>query len=70
VGFYFFKWNIIKARDPHKNVLSTHMKEIEPYDLMFENHMQPKKKCSKNNLIMHVYQQVDECVHMKILHHN
>ncbi len=46
------------------------MKEIEPYDLMFENHMQPKKKCSKNNLIMHVYQQVDECVHMKILHHN
>jgi hypothetical protein len=23
---------IIKTRDPHKNVLSTNMKEVEPYD--------------------------------------
>jgi hypothetical protein len=22
------------------------MKEVEPYDLLFENHMQSKKKCS------------------------
>jgi hypothetical protein len=27
---------------------------------MFENQMQPKKKCSKKLLIMHVYQQIDE----------
>ncbi len=46
MGVYFFKWNIIKANDPCKNVLSTHTKQVEPYDLMFENHMQPKKKCS------------------------
>jgi hypothetical protein len=38
------------------------MKEVEPYDLMFENHMQPKKKSSKNLLVMHVYQQIDEHV--------
>jgi len=43
-------------------MLSTNMKEVEPYDLSFENHMQSKKKCSKNNLIMHVCQQVDEHV--------
>jgi hypothetical protein len=42
---------IIKASDPHKNVLSTNMKEIEPYELMFENHMQRTKKSSKNNSI-------------------
>jgi hypothetical protein len=38
------------------------MKEVEPYDLSFENHMQHKKKCSIFFLIMHVCQQVDECV--------
>jgi hypothetical protein len=38
------------------------MKEVEPYDLMLENHMQPKKKKKKNLLIMHVYQQIDEHV--------
>jgi uncharacterized protein involved in tolerance to divalent cations len=52
---------IIKTSDPCKNMLSTNMKEIEPYDLMFENHMQPKEKCLKNNLIIHVCQQVDKC---------
>jgi hypothetical protein len=43
-------------------MLSTNIKEVEPYDLMFENDMQPKKKCSKKKLIIHVCQQVDECV--------
>jgi hypothetical protein len=52
---------IIKTSDPRKSMLSTNMKEIEPYDLMFENHMQPKKKCLKNNLIIYVCQQVDKC---------
>jgi hypothetical protein len=42
------------------------MKEVEPYDLMFENHLRPKKKCSKNNLITHFYQQVDERVPYEI----
>jgi len=35
-----------RKNDPCKNVLSTNMKVVEPYDLTFENHMQPKKKCS------------------------
>jgi len=42
-------------------MLSTNMKEIQPYDLMFENHIQPKKKCLNFFLIIHVRQQVDEC---------
>jgi hypothetical protein len=37
-----------------QNVLSANMKDVEPYDLTFKNYMQPKFKCSKNNLIMHV----------------
>jgi hypothetical protein len=44
---YFSNEIIVKANDPHKNVLSINMKEVEPYDLMFENHMQPKKKVQK-----------------------
>jgi hypothetical protein len=35
-----------RKNDHYKNVLSTNMKVVEPYDLTFENHMQPKKKCS------------------------
>jgi hypothetical protein len=54
---FFSNETIIKASDLRKNVLSTNMKEVEPYDLTFENHMQPK-----NNSIMHVCQQVDKCV--------
>jgi hypothetical protein len=44
VGIKNFKWNVFIASDLRENVLSTHMKEVEPYDLMLENHMQPKKK--------------------------
>jgi hypothetical protein len=42
-----------RKNDLCKNMLSTNMKDVEPYDLTFENHMQPKKKCLKI-LIMHV----------------
>jgi hypothetical protein len=43
-GVIFFQTKIIiKPSDPRKSMLSTNMKEIEPYNLMFENHMQPKK---------------------------
>ncbi len=45
-GIFFSNKIIIKASDHHKNMLSTNMKEVEPYDLLFENHMQSKKKCS------------------------
>ncbi len=32
-----------RKNDLCKNMLSTNMKDVEPYDLTFENHMQPKK---------------------------
>jgi len=58
----FFQIKLLSSKWSSPKMLSTNMKEVEPYDLPFENHMQCKKKCSKNNLIMHVCQQVDEHV--------
>ncbi len=43
----FSNETIIKASDWQKNTLFTNMKEVEPYDLTCENHMQPKKNVQK-----------------------
>ncbi len=52
---------IDNASNPHKNILFTNTKEIEPYDVSYENFAQSKNKNVKNKLLMHnAFQQTNE----------
>jgi hypothetical protein len=39
--------------NPHKNILLTNTKKIEPYDVSYENLTQSKRKNVKNKLLTH-----------------
>ncbi len=41
------------ASNPHKNILLTNTKDIEPYDVSYENLTQSKNKNVQNKLLTH-----------------
>jgi hypothetical protein len=49
----FSNETIDNASNPHKNILFTNTKEIELYDVSYENFAQSKNKNVKNNLLLH-----------------
>jgi hypothetical protein len=52
---------IDNASNPHKNIFFTNTKEIEPYDVSYENFAQSKNKNVKNKLLTHNgFQRTDE----------
>ncbi len=57
---------IDNAINPHKNILFINTKEIEPYDVSYENFAQSKNQNVKNKLLMHnVFQRTNEFMTLK-----